>query len=169
MPEAPPHYENHKLSLAAEVVRSGAQLRLRVQGTSMLPSLWPGDVLRIENDGPEISPGEIVLAEREGRFFVHRLVRRTEREGSVYWITRGDSMPSDDRAVATSDVLGRVSAVERRNVLIFPCRKVSQLRHLLAWTLCHCGLVRRIALRVHATRIRRETKAAQLVCHEVPR
>jgi hypothetical protein len=31
--------------LAAEVIRSFGRVRLRATGTSMLPAIWPGDVL----------------------------------------------------------------------------------------------------------------------------
>ena len=43
----------------------------------MLPALWPGDVVEIASCSLEdVRPGEIVLARREGRLFLHRLVGR---------------------------------------------------------------------------------------------
>ena len=36
-----------KCELAAEVLRSSGELRLRVTGSSMLPAVWPGDELTI--------------------------------------------------------------------------------------------------------------------------
>ena len=38
--------------LVAELLRSGQAARLRVIGTSMLPTLWPGDRLRVEAADP---------------------------------------------------------------------------------------------------------------------
>jgi hypothetical protein len=128
----------------------------------MLPTLWPGDVVRIEN-GREISAGDIVLAERENCFVVHRIVGCAERDGRAYWITRGDARPSDDQPLAASEVLGRVAAVERGCRLVIPSRHVSRFRQLLSWTLCHCELIRRIALRVHAGRRQQPREAAQLL------
>jgi len=160
MSEVASHYENHKFSLAAEVVRSGFPLRLQALGTSMLPTLWPGDVLTIQSQGREIRDADIVLAERENSFLVHRVVSRV---GPV-WITRGDAMPCNDQPISPENILGRVSLVERGNRLIVPDRKLSQLRRLLARVLCHSDLVRRLALRVHAIRVKPSTKAAGLAC-----
>ena len=58
--------EAHKLDLAAEVLSAGGTIRLQALGTSMLPSIWPGDVLSIERPpGQEIVPGDIVLVARD--------------------------------------------------------------------------------------------------------
>jgi len=38
--------------LAAEVLRSSGRLRLRATGTSMLPAVWPGDVLSVCREVP---------------------------------------------------------------------------------------------------------------------
>jgi Peptidase S24-like len=137
----------HKLDLAAEVLRSGGTIRLEALGTSMLPSIWPGDVLRIESKlGEETVPGDIVLVARDQRFFIHRLV---EKQDSL-WITRGDSLPQNDDPVAESQVLGKVSAIHRRGDAVASGRRLSLLHRALAGMLCHCDSIRNIALRVHS-------------------
>ena len=66
-----------KCELAGEVVRAFGELRLRVLGTSMVPSLHPGDLVSIQRASPsEVSTGEIALYLREGRLFAHRVVAR---------------------------------------------------------------------------------------------
>ena len=40
--------EECKCSLAAEVLQSSGHLKLRATGASMLPTLWPGDLLTIQ-------------------------------------------------------------------------------------------------------------------------
>ena len=63
--------------LAAEVLRSWGRLRLRATGASMLPAVWPGDVLSVRSQGVvEALPGDIVLFGREGRLVAHRVVER---------------------------------------------------------------------------------------------
>jgi len=139
--------EVHKLELAAEVLASGGGLRLQAMGTSMLPSIWPGDVLSIEHKaGGEIVPGDIVLVARDGRFFVHRLIGKSESE----WITRGDSLPQDDEPVAEAQVLGKVSRIHRKNGAIVPNSRVSLLGRGLGWMLCHWDSFRNLALRVRS-------------------
>jgi len=141
--------EDHKLDLAVEVLRSSGSIRLQALGTSMLPSIWPGDVLRIEaKAGEEIVPGDIVLVSRNRRFFIHRLI---EKHNS-HWITRGDSLPQDDAPVAQVQVLGKVSTIHRKSRVIPPNQRVSPLTRLFAWTLCRWDSARNIALRIHSLR-----------------
>ncbi len=104
--------ESHavKCELAAEVLRSSGRLRLQVTGWSMLPSIWPGDTLTVEQVGfPKVAEGEIILFRRERRLFAHRVVRS---EGSDM-ITRGDSMAAADPPVDGDEVLGRVVFIIR--------------------------------------------------------
>jgi len=148
--------EDHKLNLAAEILRSGGTIRMKVLGTSMLPSIWPGDVLTVEGTPCEqLVPGDIVLAARDARFFVHRLIAKSSQPGSSDWITRGDSLSHDDPPVAASHLLGRVSAIQRKNRWIAPSRQVSIVGHALAWMLCHWDSLRSVALHIHSLRMRR--------------
>jgi len=105
--------------LAEEVVRAFGEVRLRVFGISMVPAIFPGDVVSVRRASiEEISVGEAVLYSRSGRLFVHRVVDRTsaatgDRSGELRLITRGDRMRRDDFPVAPSELLGRVVAIER--------------------------------------------------------
>jgi hypothetical protein len=149
MPVMTEAHEVHKLELAAEVLAAGGTLRLQAMGTSMLPSIWPGDVLNIKHKaGGEMVPGDIVLVARDGRFFVHRLMGKSESG----WITRGDSLPQNDEAVAEGQVLGLVSLIHRRSGVIVPRRRVSLFRRALAWMLCRWDFLRNLALRSHSLR-----------------
>ncbi len=71
-----------RCSLAAEALRSWGTLKVRAHGVSMLPTLWPGDVLTVQSVRPEqVEPGEIVLYMRQDRFFIHRIVSTDLRRG----------------------------------------------------------------------------------------
>jgi signal peptidase I len=101
------------LELAAEIARTFGSLRLRVTGTSMMPAIQPGDVLSIGRvDLGEASPGEIVLFARGGRLFAHRIVDRGSSD-EPYLVTRGDRLLENDPPVFQSELLGRVTAIER--------------------------------------------------------
>jgi signal peptidase I len=115
--------------LAEEVVRSFGEVRLRVFGTSMVPSILPGDLVLIQRASlHEISPGEVVLFLQKGRLFVHRVVGRkvAATEGSPEescLITRGDRLRHEDPPVTSSELLGRVVSIERDT------RKVELIAH----------------------------------------
>jgi signal peptidase I len=108
-------------ALAEEVVRVFGEVRLRVFGTSMAPSLLPGDLVSIQRASIEdVSPGEIVLFLQKGRLFVHRVVQRNAPDagmgfGESRLITRGDRLLHEDPPVSASELLGRVVGIERDN------------------------------------------------------
>ena len=109
-----------KCELATEVLCSSGQLRLRVTGWSMLPSVWPGDTLMIERtSGDAVSAGDIVLFGRDRRLFAHRVVAKSGAQ-DVKIITQGDGMPRPDPAVTAADLLGKVSYIVRNGRLLAP-------------------------------------------------
>src|SRR5712671_4942005 len=86
--------------------RLGQSVRLRVHGESMLPALWPGDVVEIASCSLEdVRPGEIVLALRDGRLFLHRFLTPCKPSG---FLLRGDSMPGPDPRFPPGAMLGRL-------------------------------------------------------------
>jgi len=110
--------------LAEEVVRAFGEVRLRVFGTSMVPSILPGDLVLIQRAGlHEISPGEVVLFFQKGRLFVHRVVERkvlaaSGRPEESCLITRGDRLRHEDPPVTSSELLGRVVSIERDDRIV---------------------------------------------------
>ena len=134
--------------LAVEGLRCGGHLRLHVRGASMLPSLYPGDVAEIEACALEdVVPGEIVLAFREDRFFLHRFVSRNGNHG---FAARGDSMPAADPSYTTEQLVGRLAAATRDgHPVSLAARPWTRLLGLL---FCYSSIARRIALRLHHSR-----------------
>jgi hypothetical protein len=151
-------------AFVADVLRgsghSHPSVRLRVHGESMLPTLWPGDVVEIESCSLEhVRPGEIVLALRDGRFFLHRLVERNFATSSQPdgFLLRGDSVPKPDPPFPPEALVGRLArrADERRDASRFGVTWSRAVGVLL----CHCGVARRLALKLHS---RRKTSARAL-------
>jgi hypothetical protein len=153
--------------LAAEVLRRSGHLHLRVHGESMLPALWPGDVVEIASCSLEdLRPGEIVLAQREGRFFLHRLFGRFTDPGTPNgFLLRGDSMPGPDPQFPIEALLGRLvrrvdeSADDGRAVHAAALRRGFRANGFgVKWSralgilLCYSGLARRLALKLHSRR-----------------
>lgn len=98
------------IELAAESLRLAGRLRLRVGGSSMLPAIRPGDILEVQaRRACDIHPGSVVLFERGGRLFAHRVVGN--EAGAL--VTRGDALAHADAAIGDAELLGEVIAVER--------------------------------------------------------
>jgi hypothetical protein len=141
--------EEHKIELAAQLLRSGSSIRLRALGTSMLPTIFPGDILQIESlPRNELAVGDVVLVKREKRIVIHRLV---SNEG-WQWVTRGDAVPQDDPQVPNEEFLGRVSRIDRGSRSIEPRRRVLLFPRALAWMFCRWQTCRNLAMRAHASR-----------------
>lgn len=82
MPESVQSRDQFKQSLAAEVLWTTGSLRLAAFGYSMLPTLWPGDLLTIQAQSfDQIQAADVVLFARVERFFIHRVLRRLEMGG----------------------------------------------------------------------------------------
>jgi len=102
------------LSLASEVLRISGGLRFAALGASMVPTIFPGDILIIRRETARSTRcGDVVLFLREGRFCAHRLVKKAEEAGRISLVTRGDALAKDDPPLDESELLGRVAAVVR--------------------------------------------------------
>jgi signal peptidase len=116
--------------LVADVVRSAGSASLRVTGLSMLPAIWPGDVLTVRRQAPdELKPGHIVLYRRGETLTAHRIVQIADE----HLLTRGDCVPSLDIPVGFNDVVGQVVGICRNGRMV-PLQQSSWQR-VAAWIL----------------------------------
>jgi hypothetical protein len=113
MKHQPDSFNQNVAGLAGDVIRGFGALRVRVFGTSMVPSILPDSMISVQRAGvSEISGGEIVLYARDGRFFAHRVVARTRVNEQPALITRGDRLCYDDPPVTETELLGRVTGIQ---------------------------------------------------------
>jgi Peptidase S24-like len=103
------------LELAAETLLQSSEVRFVARGTSMLPAIVPGDCLTIKSFSPCEVPtyGEALLVRRDGEFRIHRLVRVLDNTPQHIYILRGDALLQDDPPVLRSQILGRVTLLQR--------------------------------------------------------
>src|SRR5271169_960249 len=103
--------------LVAEVTRSFGEVRLRVTGASMMPAIWPGDVITVRRrEITGLQPGQVVLYRRNEKLMAHRIV---SIQGNIL-TTRGDSLLRDDPAITGSDIIGEVVSKGRHGRLLRP-------------------------------------------------
>jgi signal peptidase I len=102
-------------SLSSEVLGSGKRLRFRAKGGSMHPFIRNGDLLVVEPaGGSAVRLGEVAFYRTEnGGIAAHRVVGKRGRGGREFLATKGDAVRGTSHAVASSEVLGRVVAIER--------------------------------------------------------
>jgi len=105
-----PSPDHLKSDLLADLVRRFGTARVAVTGSSMLPAIWPGDVVKVRHcDSAELRVGQIVLALGDGKLVAHRI--RSIAGDRI--VTQGDSMPQRDPPFAAAEILGQVVAILR--------------------------------------------------------
>jgi signal peptidase I len=139
--------------LIVEALRAGHETRIRVTGTSMIPAIWPGDVLKVSpSTEPPIAKGNIVLSIRGGRLFAHRVVGRV----GAQLITRGDAVNDCDPPVSAAELLGVVVGIIRLRGTCFqpviPSGLPSSGQRLVAFAVRHSRLAYRVVLKWHKER-----------------
>jgi hypothetical protein len=140
-----------KQSMAREVLGRSGSVRMRVLGESMLPSIWPGDVITVrQKPAGEFLIGEIGLFQESGHFFAHRIHKIVTMHDSIYFITRGDSVPGNDPPFHHADLLGKVVAIQRKDHRHVPACPLSLYARVAGCILCHCNSLRSLSLRFHA-------------------
>jgi len=149
-----------KCDLAAEVLRRFGQLRLQVTGASMLPTIWPGDVVTIRSSSlNEVTRGDLVLFSRDRRFIVHRVAEVLDNG----LVTRGDSVLGPDLPVTPNELLGRVVSITGAGRVRKPAR-LAVAGRLVALVVRRSTLISNLLLRLHAAyRERRQTLPVNVV------
>ena len=103
----------------AALLEGGLDVSLAVRGSSMLPTLRPGDRIVIAPCLGLPRPGEILVRRDPAAGFVaHRLVTVEMAEGRRLYRTQGDNEAGLDAGCRREDLLGRVTAVLRDGVLV---------------------------------------------------
>lgn len=141
-----------KCELALEVLTRTGSVQLRVTGSSMLPTVWPGDLVTVQQTSiGQLQPGTLVIFALRCGFVIHRVVENT---GDLL-ITRGDRTGRNDPPIAPHQILGHVVAVRRGRKVISPGGTLNCFQKTLAllsrrsslfttFLLCLNGLRRRL-------------------------
>lgn len=128
--------------LVSDVVRISGEVTLKLMGTSMLPVIWPGDLVTVRPcDVSELAVGQIILYRREGILTAHRIVR-VRRE---HLILRGDSLDRCDPPVEMDQVVGCVCSVRRNGVAVSLGQGLH--RRIASFAISRSELCRRLVFR----------------------
>lgn len=140
-----------KLELGADVLRSFGELRFVAHGTSMIPAIFPGDILFVRHQPLEaMRRGDVALWSSNGYFCAHRVLRveKTREESAI--VTCGDALGDEDAPIRCSDFLGHVYAIVRRGKRTELARNRGLLLRGIASLACHSDFVTRWLLRYNS-------------------
>lgn len=128
--------------LSEAVTRQGEGIWVRVSGRSMGPAFASVTDIRVVADDPlNITPGRLVVFQRDGQWIVHRVMRRTVDADGVVYQVKGDGLAMPDQPDVWSDeIKGVVASIRFVNGAV---GELGTFRsRLLAWM-----LVRRFRMR----------------------
>jgi hypothetical protein len=144
-----------RLDLAAEVLHRFGEVRLVVHGSSMIPSIYPGDMLTVRSASiVDARCGEIVLLLLGGRFFVHRVIRKWPDRNRTIFATRGDALSHEDPSIDGTQLLGRVTAILRHGKTVKCAAHLNPWNKFLRWTVRNSETLARTLLAAHLLRCR---------------
>lgn len=101
-------------NVGMKLLSEGKTIKIKAHGYSMYPCIKPGTIVLIEplNIKGKPAPREIVAIRRQNGLIVHRLTEITEKDGSKFYIARGDSNMFSDDPVKVDKIAGRVYEAE---------------------------------------------------------
>ena len=107
---------NHAIvkDIGLTLLSEGKTIRIKAHGYSMYPCVKPGSLILIEplNIKGMPLPGEIIAIRREAGLIVHRLTKIMKKNGTTYYIARGDSNAYADNPVKIDKIAGRIVRAE---------------------------------------------------------
>ena len=144
-----------RLNLAADVLHRFGEVRFVAYGSSMIPSIYPGDLLTVRSESiAGARCGEIVLFLLAGRFFVHRVMRKWPERNRIVFATRGDALTQEDPSVDASQLLGRVTSILRHGKHVKPATRLNPWTKLLRWGVRNSDTFAKTLLAAHLLRTR---------------
>jgi signal peptidase len=143
------------IDLAAEVLRRFGEIRFIARGSSMIPAIYPGDLLTVRSHHiADARSGQIVLCLREGRFWAHRVMRKWREGNRFLFSTRGDALPHEDPSLDESQFVGSVASIIRYGRPVEVAHVVGPWMKVLRLGVRHSSALARTLLSSHSLRLR---------------
>jgi|KBSSwiStaDraftv2_1062776.scaffolds.fasta_scaffold260810_2 hypothetical protein len=144
-----------RMDLAAEILRRFGEIHFIARGSSMIPSIYPGDLLTVRSHCiADARHGQIVLCLREGRFWAHRVIRKWRDGNRLLFSTRGDALQHEDPSIDESQLLGSVTSIVRYGKSVEVVHMVGPWMKLLRVGVRHSRALARALLSSHSLRLR---------------
>lgn len=107
------------INLSKDILSEGNLLRFRAKGWSMTPFIRDGDIVSVKPvSQKEIRIGDIVYYCREERAVLHRVIKKTNQDGKLFFATKGDASVETDGPIEPANIMGKVIAIEKNGKAI---------------------------------------------------
>lgn len=109
-----------RLSLAMdmlnEVIERDEDVPLKTFGLSMAPTIYGGEwvvVRRVSADKVRI--GDVVIYQAGNVFVAHRVIRKREQGGKVYFTVKGDAHLEAEGEIAAEELVAKVVSLQKKD------------------------------------------------------
>ena len=131
-------YKSTIADLINEELDSGKVFCFVVSTLSMLPLIKPEDEIVVRRDPLNtLRRGDIVVFEKYGELYTHRLLCRRMSGSKVALVTKGDNSFAADDPISAKDLLGKVIEIRKGNKSINIEGKFWRMANSLAGTVSY--------------------------------
>ena len=101
------------LAVLSDALQGGREIRIPVSGRSMGPAFnGVSDIHVVPCDAGKLRPGALAVYQRDGRWVVHRIMRKIHDAAGVGYLTKGDGLSQlDSPAIRLEEIRGIVTGV----------------------------------------------------------
>lgn len=94
---------------------------LKADGYSMLPILYPGDLLYFQKTSfSKVRTNDIILVSKKGKMYIHRMIYKNDfiKLDKQYFIAKGDNNFNSDGKIYPKEVIAKVEKIKRNRQII---------------------------------------------------
>jgi len=102
-------------ALFEDILHKGLHLRCKATGKSMSSFLRGGETLTIKKvPSQSLKRGDLIFfRDRNGSLILHRIIKKSMKDNTIIFQTKGDALIAFDEPVHENEVLGKVCKIER--------------------------------------------------------
>ncbi|OGW17824.1 MAG: signal peptidase I [Nitrospinae bacterium RIFCSPLOWO2_12_FULL_45_22] len=104
------------LELSQAILEKGNSIRFQAKGWSMRPFIQDGDFIIVSPvQNSSIKKGDVVFySTDENKAIVHRIIKKYKNNGTTTFLIKGDASFGLPERVDIRNILGKVTAIERK-------------------------------------------------------
>jgi hypothetical protein len=104
------------MDMLNEVIERDEDVPLKTFGLSMAPTIYGGEWVVVRRVNAEkVRMGDVVIYQAGNVFVAHRVIRKRERDGDVYFTVKGDAHLEAEGKIAAEELVAKVVALQKKD------------------------------------------------------
>jgi hypothetical protein len=103
------------MDMLNEVIERDEDVPLKTFGLSMAPTIYGGEWVVVRRVNAEkVGVGDVVIYQAGNVFVAHRIIRKREQGGKVYFTVKGDAHLEAEGEIAAEELVAKVVALQKK-------------------------------------------------------